>query len=179
MKTTVYIATSLDGFIARKNGGIDWLFNIENPTNDDYGYSEFISGIDAIVMGRNTFEVVRTFNQWPYEKIVFVLSTSLKKIPDDLKDKASLLSMEPKQVLSHLSDLGYSNLYIDGGKTIQRFLRDNLIDEIIVTKVPVLLGDGIPLFGFLDKDVALKHIDTIVYPNGLVKSHYQIIHINS
>src|SRR5574341_1529175 len=100
MKTTVYIATSLDGFIARNDGNLDWMNNVENPTNDDYGYSDFISTIDAIVMGRGTFETVLSFPSWPYEKTVFVLSTILKDVPDNLQGKVYLRSMAPKELLS-------------------------------------------------------------------------------
>lgn len=173
MKTTVYIATSLDGFIARKDGNLDWLTNIENPTNDDYGYRDFISTIDAIVMGRGTFETVLSFPAWPYEKTVFVLSTTLKNVPDPLKEKVQLLSMTPKDVLSWLAREGYSSIYVDGGRTIQEFLREDLIDELIITKIPVLIGSGIPLFDHLQHDLTFQHIETRAYPNGLVKSHYK------
>lgn len=173
MKNCVYIATSLDGFIARKDGNIDWLLEIENPSNDDYGYNEFISGIDAIVMGRNSYEKVLTFDHWPYEKKVFVLSSTLKEISRDLKEKVTLLSMKPKELLENLSKNGYKNLYIDGGKLIQSFLNEDLIDELIITRIPVLIGEGIPLFGYLKNDLKFIHIKTDVYPNGLVKSHYR------
>ncbi len=173
MKTTVYIATSLDGFIARPDGDIDWLMNIENPAKDDYGYSEFYSGIDAIVTGRGTFEKVLSFPSWPYDKKVFVLSTTLKELPSALRDKAVIVSMNPKELLRHLAEQGYKSLYIDGGKVIQSFLRDDCIDDLIITKIPVLIGKGLPLFGDLDRDLAFTHIQTTPYPNGLVKSHYR------
>lgn len=173
MRTTVYIATSLDGFIARKDGNIDWLTNIENPTNEDYGYAEFMSRIDALLMGRGTFEKVLSFHSWPYEKTVFVLSTTLKKVPRKLKGKVKLLKLSPKDALNYLSKEGYSSVYVDGGKTIQSFLREDLIDELILTKIPVLLGSGIPLFAHLDHDLDFQHIETNSYPNGLVKSHYK------
>lgn len=172
LKTSVFIATSLDGYIARKDGSIDWLLALENPANDDYGYGDFIKTVDAIVMGRSTFETVLTFPTWPYDKKVFVLSTSLKRVPDNLTGKAEVLSAPPKALLDELSRKGYSHLYVDGGKTIQRFLNEDLIDEMTVTKIPVLLGDGIHLFGRLDRDIHFDHIETKVYPNGLVKSHY-------
>lgn len=171
MKTIVYIGTSLDGFIARKDGDIDWLVKFENPVKDDYG--EFISKIDAVVIGRGTFEKVLTFPSWPYEKNVFVLSTSVKQIPDMLRGKVTILSMKPGQLLNHLSNEGFSNIYVDGGKVIQGFLKEDCIDELIITKIPVLLGSGIPLFGYLDNDLQFKHIRTNVYSNGLVKSHYE------
>lgn len=173
MKTWVYIATSLDGYIARENGDIDWLMSIENPTDDDFGYKDFISSIDGIVIGRGTYEKVLTFPSWPYDRKVYVLSTTLKSVPEPLKDKITLLSMKPKEVLAHLSSQGHAGLYIDGGKVIQGFLRDDCIDEMIITKIPVLIGSGIPLFGNLPADMQFKHLHTQVYPNGLVKSHYR------
>jgi dihydrofolate reductase len=173
MHATVYIATSLDGFIARKDGSIDWLTSIENPSNDDFGYQDFISGIDAIVIGRATFETVLAFPGWPYTKPVFVLSSTLRQVPEKLKGKVSLLNLEPAQALEHLTREGHTRVYIDGGKTVQGFLREGLIDRLIVTKIPVLLGEGIPLFGPLAQDQHWVHVKTDVYPNGLVKSEYR------
>lgn len=172
MKTWVYIATSLDGYIARENGDIDWLMSIENPTDDDFGYRDFISSIDGIVIGRGTYEKVLTFPSWPYDRKVYVLSTTLKSVPEPLKEKITLLSMKPKEVLARLSSQGHAGLYIDGGKVIQDFLRDDCIDEMIITKIPVLIGSGIPLFGNLPADLQFKHLHTQIFPNGLVKSHY-------
>lgn len=171
MKTTAYIGTSLDGFIARKDGAIDWLVQFENHEINQ-SYTEFISEIDAMVIGRGTFEKVLTFPFWPYEQQVFVLSNHTYQIPDSLKEKVILLSMEPKVLLGYLSEKEYSNICIDGGNVIQSFLKENLIDELIITKVPILIGSGIPLFGQLDTDLLFKHIHTNVYSNGLVKSQY-------
>ena len=171
MKTMVYVGTSLDGFIARKDGDIGWLVKFENQEVHD-SYGEFINKIDAIVIGRGTFEKVLSFPSWPYEKKVFVLSTSLKQIPEILMGKVTLVSMQPGELLTYLSKEGFSTIYIDGGKVIQSFLREDLIDELIITTVPVLIESGIPLFDNLGNDLPFKHIRTSVYPNGLVKSHY-------
>src|SRR4029450_10989958 len=133
-KTTVYIGTSLDGFIARKDGDIDWLTRFAND-EAIHAYEEFMSGIDAIVIGRGTFEKVLTFPSWPYEKKAFVLSTSLKQLPDTLKDNATLLSMKPKELLSYLSKTGFSSIYIDGGKVIQSFLVEDAVDDLIISRV--------------------------------------------
>ena len=121
MANYVYIATSLDGFIATVDGGIDWLNEIPNPEQSDYGYAEFISGIDAIVMGRGTFEKVLTFGDWSYEKPVFVLSNSLEEVPEHLAGKVEIIRGEISEVVSLLNQRGYTNLYIDGGKVIQSF----------------------------------------------------------
>ena len=172
MKTTVYVGTSLDGFIARKDGDIDWLVKYQNKEVHD-SYNEFISRIDAMVIGRGTYEKVLSFPEWPYEKKVFVLSTSLKQIPGTLNEKATLVAMKPSELLNYLSDKDFSNIYIDGGKVIQSFLREDLVDELIITKVPELIGTGIPLFGYLDNDLRFEHIKTNIYSDGLVKSQYK------
>ena len=172
MKTSVYIGTSLDGFIARPDGNIDWLTQY---ANDDAinAYKEFMNGIDAIVIGRGTFEKILTFPSWPYEKKAFVLSTTLKQLPNTLDDKANLLSMKIKELLSYLSETGFSNIYIDGGKVIQSFLEEDAIDELIISSVPLLIGNGIPLFGFISADLKFKHMRTEIQSNGLVRSYYK------
>jgi dihydrofolate reductase len=171
MKTIVYIGTSLDGFIARKDGDLDWLVKFEKPVKGDY--RKFMSKIDAVVIGRGTFEKVLTFSSWPYEKNVYVLSTRLKRLPIKLRGKATVLSMKPRALLKYLSNEGFSNIYVDGGKVIQTFLKEDCIDELIITKAPVLIGSGIPLFGDLGHDLPFKHVRTKIYSNGLVKSHYK------
>ncbi|NKB70941.1 MAG: dihydrofolate reductase [Candidatus Latescibacteria bacterium] len=168
----VYIAASIDGYIATKDGGIDWLHEQPNPSNSDYGYAEFMKNIDALVMGRNSFEKVLTFGQWPYEKKVFVLSSVLTEVPDELIGKVELLSGPLNDILSAVRSRGFDNLYIDGGVVIQRFLAEDLIDELIVTRIPILLGSGIPLFGSLDTPLRFVHKHTEIYDNALVKSHF-------
>ena len=172
MKTTVYVGTSLDGFIARKDGDIDWLVKYQDKEVHE-SYNEFISRIDAMVIGRGTYEKVLSFPEWPYEKKVFVLSTSLKQIPGTLNEKATLVAMKPAALLNYLSDKGFSNIYVDGGKVIQSFLKEDLIDELIITRVPELIGTGIPLFDYLDNDLRFEHIKTNIYSDGLVKSQYE------
>jgi dihydrofolate reductase len=171
MRTSVYIGTSLDGFIAKTDGNIDWLTQYADE-DAVHAYEEFMNGIDAIVIGKGTFEKILTFPSWPYEKKAFVLSTSLKQLPDKLKDKATLLSMKPKELLSYLSGMGFSGVYVDGGKVIQGFLKEDVIDDLIISKVPVLIGNGIPLFGFLSADLKFKHMRTETQSNGLVRSYY-------
>ena len=172
MKAIVYIGTSLDGFIAKKNDDIEWLTQFQN---EEVGreYEEFMKRIDAIVIGRGTFDKVLTFPAWPYTKKVFVLSTTIKQPPEELKKKVTILSMKPKELLAYLSGEGYSTVYIDGGKVIQEFLKEDYIDEMIITKVPLLIGDGIPLFGKQDKELSFRHLQTKILSNGLVKSFYE------
>ena len=172
MRTIVYIGTSLDGFIARKDGNIDWLVQFAND-EAVHAYEEFMNRIDAIVIGRGTFEKVLSFPTWPYEKKVFVLSTTIKQVPDRVKDKVTVISMKPGELLSYLSGNGFSSIYVDGGKVIQEFLKEDLIDELIISKTPMLIGNGIPLFGYLDSDLHFKHMRTEVYSNELVRSYYE------
>ena len=171
MKISVYIGTSLDGFIAREDGSFDWLAGFADE-DAVHAYQEFMNDIDAIVIGRGTFETVLTFSEWPYAEAVFVLSRSIPELPADLTDRATLLSKPPKEVLRHLAALGFESIYIDGGKVVQDFLREDLIDELIIAKVPVLIGSGIPLFDHLPGDLTFTHTRTTVAPNGLVRSYY-------
>ena len=172
MKTVVYVGTSLDGFIARTNGDFDWLSHFAND-EAIRAYEELIDRIDAIVIGRGTFEKVLTFPSWPYDKKVFVLSTSMTETPASLREKVTILSMDPGALLNHLSGMGYSTIYVDGGKVIQAFLKEGLVNELIISKAPMLIGSGIPLFGYLDHDIEFRHIRTDVCSNGLVRSFYE------
>lgn len=177
MKTTVYIATSIDGFIARQNGEIDWLpSGGDVESEEDYGYQEFIDSVDAIVMGRNTYELTLTFDSWPYSaKPVFVLSSRKVDIPNDIAITVESICAPPREIVRRLSERGFKHLYIDGGKTIQSFLREGLIQKLIITRVPILIGAGIPLFGSLPHDVRLHHLKTRQFENGLVQSKYEVV----
>ena len=154
IKASVFIATSLDGFIARENGDLDWLTGGESAsTEQDYGYQEFMDSVDTIVIGRNTFEPVLTFDTWPYSgKKVVVLSSGPSAVPPHLMDSVEWLSLPPQQLAERLAAQGAAHLYVDGGKTIQGFLTAGLINELIVTRIPVLIGTGIPLFGPLNHE---------------------------
>ncbi|WP_419834628.1 dihydrofolate reductase family protein [Endozoicomonas atrinae] len=178
MSNCVYIATSLDGFIADKNGGLDWLHSIPNPDGSDMGFADFMATIDALVMGRNTFETVLSFDgEWPYPKPVYVASNSLEIVPADVDDKASLIQGTPEEIITALNGRGLKNLYIDGGATIQQFLQCDLIDEMIITTIPVLLGEGIPLFAHLERPLEFEHLKTDVLLGSLVKSHYRRVKV--
>lgn len=174
MKNSVYIGTSLDGYIADRQGGLDWLDSIPNPEGNDMGYYKFMDRVDALVMGRNTFETVCGFDvPWPYTKPVFVLSNSLNTLDPEYQDKAEILSGNIKDILETIHAKGFHNLYIDGGKVIQAFLQEGLIDEMIITRLPILLGGGTPLFGELTNPQTLKHVRTKVLLNEIVQSHYK------
>jgi dihydrofolate reductase len=167
----VYIGASLDGFIARTDGGIDWLMKFADADAVE-AYDEFMATIDVIVIGRGTYETVLGFPSWPYDKPVFVLSKTIRYLPENLND-LTISSLEPAELLRHLSDKGFRAAYVDGGKVIQSFLAADLIDRLIIAKVPVVIGSGVPLFGFLDTDLAFEHLRTSTYTNGLVRSYYQ------
>jgi len=179
VKASVYIATSLDGFIARENGALDWLPGSDgetDPNGEDYGYHAFMDSVDALVMGRNTFEMVLSFGPWSYgDKRVIVLSSKPIQIPDNLASTVESKTCSPTELVEELAEQGLQHLYIDGGKTIQGFLNAGLIQEFIISKIPVLIGTGIPLFGPLNKDTKLRHIQTLTFENGIVQNKYEVI----
>jgi dihydrofolate reductase len=171
VRASVFIGTSLDGFIARVNGDLDFL---PPGGGEPHGYNEFIAAVDALVIGRKTYETVLTFETWPYgEKPVFVLSTrTLADAP--LGAMVERLSGDPADIVSQLDARGIRHVYVDGGITIQRFLQAGLIQRLIITRVPVLIGTGIPLFGTLQRDILLSHVATRQYGSGLVQSEYVV-----
>lgn len=178
MKTSVYIATSLDGFIARPDGALDWLIGGDDEAagSEDYGYQAFIDSVDYLVMGRNTFEVVLGFGgEWPYgEKRIVVLSSRSIEIPEPIAGTVESMAGSPSEIVARLAERGAEHLYIDGGRTIQHFLAEGLIRQMIITRLPILIGDGIPLFGPLPHDIKLRHIETQSLANGMVQSRYEI-----
>lgn len=169
MKASVFIGTSLDGFIARRDGALDFL---PPGGGEPHGYEEFIATVDALVIGRKTFETVLGFDEWPYgKKRVVVLSTQpLAAAPAGAA--VERMSGNPADIVSQLAARGIQHIYVDGGITIQRFLQAGLIQRLIITRVPVLIGSGIPLFGVLPHDIVLKHVATRQYASGLVQSEY-------
>ncbi len=128
--------------------------------------------IDALIMGRNTYEKVLTFGEWPYNKPVFVATTSLKAVPSHLKSKAQFIKGHPLDLIAEANRQGHGSLYIDGGVTIQGFLAADLIDELVLTHIPVLLGDGYPLFGKLVGPLKFRHTKTEIFNDSLVQSFY-------
>ena len=172
MIASVFVGTSLDGFIARPNGAFDFL---PSGGGEPHGFNEFLASVDAIVMGRNTFETVLTLAAWPYgDQRVVVLSSR----PVDLSAARGVpveqMAGPPEQIVAQLATRGAHHIYVDGGITIQQFLRAGLIQRLIITRVPVLIGEGIPLFGSLPHDVRLRHIWTRDYPGGMVSSEYHV-----
>ena len=202
-KLSVYAGCSLDGFIARKDGGIDWLdfdsgsdsgelasdsgsdsdgLEVDSASDsggEDYGFAEFFASVDVVLMGRHTFEQLLTFefDQWIYgDTPLKVLSSTMgpEIIPEHLVGKVSITSGKPEAILQDLAEAGFEHAYVDGGITVQAFLAAGLIDEINIGVIPVLIGDGIPLFGPLNGDVRLRHVATKSYPSGLVQLKYSV-----
>lgn len=172
MQFSVFVGTSLDGFIARRDGTYDFL-----PTDggEPHGYEEFFEKIDTVLIGRNTLEVVAKMASWPYEgKRVVVLShrpLESAGIPAPVEQ----MSGEPTEIAQKLAASGAKHVYVDGGVTVQAFLRAGLVQDLTITRVPVLIGDGIPLFGQVLKDISLRHVSTRQYKSGLVSSVYEVI----
>jgi dihydrofolate reductase len=172
MKASVFVGTSLDGFIARLDGSFDFL---PEGGGEPHGYTEFMATVDAIVMGRHTYETVLKFDTWPYgKKPVFVLSTHIIA-PAPTGAVVERISGNPDEIVARLATRGIGHIYVDGGITIQRFLAAGLIQRIIITRVPVLIGSGIPLFGVVPRDIALTHVATRQYASGLVQSEYVVV----
>jgi dihydrofolate reductase len=184
MRFSVYIATSVDGYIARTDGSVDWLHTYGNQEADmgddaDMGFNSFIESIDCMIMGRGCMEAISCFNlspeQWPYRDArVIVLSKSLTEAPENLKDHVEMYSGALPELVATLKQEGYQHAYVDGGKTIQSFLNLKLITEITLTSIPVLLGEGIPLFGKANQDIRLEKSEAKVFPNELVQVHYEV-----
>lgn len=168
IRASVFVGVSVDGFLARPDGTFDFL---EAGGGEPHGFEEFLATVDVLLMGRMTYEVVRAFAEWPYgDRPVFVLST--KPLPAD--ERIERIEGDPHDILKELEARGFAHVYVDGGLTIQGLLRAGLIDRMVVTRVPVLIGTGIPLFGPTGKDILLHHVSTQSYPTGLVQSTYSL-----
>ena len=198
IKFSGFIATSLDGFIARIDGRIDWLTQKQSPKNkrqsdqntrtnmqssentnsedltEDYGYRSFYDSTSCLVMGRNTFEKVVSFPEWPYaNKRLIVLSKRLKEIPEEYQERAELYSGSPQMLSVDLQSQNVRHVYIDGGLTLQSFINAKILNQITITQVPILLGNGIPLFSSTKQDFHLELLSNNSFESGFVQSKYQ------
>lgn len=174
MRMSVFVGISVDGFMARANGELDFL---DVSGDEPHGYEEFIASVDTLVIGRKTFETVLGFGSWPYGRKRVVVLSSGRPLDFSAVQGGTVEQMggAPAEIVSKLATSGAQSLYVDGGITIQRFLSAGLIDRLIITRVPVLIGSGIPLFGALPHDVRLRHVSTRQYPSGLVTTEYEVI----
>lgn len=171
----VFIGTSLDGFIARKNDDIAWL--TEYPTlGEDHGFNAHMARVDGVIMGRGTYEVIKDMQPWYYSKPVVVLSRSLTQadIPAQIADKVEVMNATPEDAMQRLDERGWNAAYVDGGTVIQSFLRAGLIDDMVISRIPVLIGEGISLFGPLEGDLMLDHVRSQAFPSGMVQSVYRV-----
>lgn len=178
IKCSVFIATSVDGFIARPDGDIQWLHRpeYEGAPLQGLSYEDFMATVDALVMGRKTLDKVLSFPEWPYDNTpVIVLSRQGVTLPDALRDKVVVMAGEPAEIVAHLAAQGMKHLYIDGGQTIQGFLAAGLIDELVITHIPVLLGAGISVFGEQGRERDVRLIDSSVSGNGFVQNRYEVL----
>lgn len=171
----IFIATSLDGYIARRDGDIGWLLQRDDPA-EDHGYNDFIADIDMIVMGRGSYEKVLSFGPWPYNRPVLVLSKQLAgtPVPQTLIGKVRFSDLAPEEVMQELAGQHVRRVYVDGGQVAQSFLRAGLISDMVITTAPVLIGSGRPLFGELPHDINLELVSSRSFPSGLVQSTYRI-----
>ncbi len=173
MMLSVFCGLSLDGFLARRDDTFDFLQTGEQEPN---GFKEFLASVDVVVIGRRTFDVVLKLGHLALygKKPVVVLSDrrlDLSSAKDGLLEQ---MSGEPGEIVRWLEARGFEHAYIDGGLTIQRFLAAGFMDRLVITRVPVLIGEGIPLFGPVPRDIPLHHIATRSYSGGLVQSEYEI-----
>lgn len=174
-KMSVYIATSIDGYIAKNDDGLDWLETFKPPLeipNEDYGFKKFLNQVDALVMGKNTYKIASSAAVWPYQgKRVIVLSSSLSSVCD----KAEIYTGDIQQLTKRLYSEGIKHIYVDGGKTISQFLNARLIDELIISILPVILGSGIPLFNNILHESWCRLLSSQAYSNGLLQLRYEMI----
>jgi len=178
MKCSVYIATSVDGFIAKKDGSVDWLHTAGNP-EADMGMTEYMASVDCLIMGRKCMETISNMNltpeQWPYgDTRIIVLSNTVKQAPDNIEDRVEMYSGDLQALVSQLESEGHQHAYIDGGTTIQAFINLQLINEMTITRAPLLLGEGIPLFGKTIKDIKLKQAQATAFANDFVQVKYTV-----
>lgn len=173
MIASVFVGTSVDGFIARSNDALDFL---SAGGDEPHGYEEFIATVDALVIGRKTFEVVLGFPEWPYgDRRVVVLSSRPLDFSRVRGGRVEQMSGAPAEIIAKLAADGVKHIYVDGGVTIQNFLRAGQIQRLTISRVPILIGQGIPLFGSLPEDIRLRHISTQQYAGGLVKTEYEVV----
>ncbi|TKF21792.1 dihydrofolate reductase [Vibrio genomosp. F6] len=184
MKCSVYIATSLDGFIAKNDGSVDWLHTAGNPNADmgdqaDMGFAKFMASVDCLIMGRKCMEMISSMDltpeQWPYgDTRIIVLSNTIKQAPDNMKQYVEMYSGDLNALISKLESEGHHHAYVDGGNTIQAFLNKQLINEITITRAPLLLGEGIPLFGETANVIKLEQAQATAFANDFIQVKYSV-----
>lgn len=175
---SVFLGMSVDGFIARLDHDLSWLTgdaDVGGAPDDgeggDFGFAEFVSGIDALVMGRSTYDVIAPMAEWPYQgRPVHVLSSSLA----EGADARIVVHRSFDEAVQALTDAGYRRVYVDGGRTVHQFLTAGLVDELTLSRVPVLIGTGHTPFGEFPADIPLEHVRTQAFSGGMVQSTYRV-----
>ncbi len=167
VRFAVFIATSLDGFIARADGRIDFL---DRYHGEDHGYGPFFAGVDALVIGRGTYDTVVGFPEWPYGDKRLIVFTSRAADP---RHGEELWSGTPRALAERLDREGVRRVYLDGGALIRSFLREGLVDELTIDVIPILLGSGRPLFASGLPEIQLRHFESKSFPSGMVQIRYQ------
>jgi dihydrofolate reductase len=169
-RVSVFLAVSLDGFIAREDGGIDWLTRIEDPGGEDYGFAAFFNTVDAIIMGRNTYDLALTFDAWHYgDKRIIVLTHR----PLSPKHNETAYAGSLSDLIATMGREGVRRIYLDGGQTVREGLAAGLVDDMTLTLIPTLLGRGIPLFGAEVPESMWKLAGSRSFANGLVQVRYE------
>ncbi len=161
-----FVGASLDGFIARPDGALDWLRPFEGADN---GFEEFMASVDAVVIGRATYDVVLGFGAWPYGRRPVYVLTHRAPVP---RHGETLVSGEPGSIVGRLARAGVRRAYVDGGAVVSRFLAAGLLDEITLSFVPVVLGAGIRLFQAPLPERTLRLNGSRALPNGIVQARY-------
>ena len=176
---SVFLGMSVDGFIARLDHDLSWLTgdaevggSPDDGEGGDFGFAEFVAGIDAVAMGRSTYDVIAPIDEWPYQgKPVHVLSTTLARGADP----RITVHRSFEEAVTALGAAGYSRVYVDGGRTVHAFLRAGLIGDLTLSRVPVLIGTGHTPFGELAADIPLEHVRTQTFSGGMVQSTYRVL----
>ena len=168
-KIVYYVAASLDGYIADMDGGVDWLPQGES---EDYGYADFYAGVDALVMGRRTYDQVLGFGQWPYAgKPVYVFTTHP---PDDNPHGVQFVQDDAVDFVRDVATQYDGTVWLMGGADLaEQFRRAGLIDEYMIHVMPTILGRGVPLFGGDAPPTRLQLVDSRAYDDGIVMLHYR------
>jgi dihydrofolate reductase len=174
---SVFLGMSVDGFIARLDDDLSFLDDgggggaPDDGEGGDFGFAEFVGGIDALLMGRGTYRVIEHVEDWPYQgKPVHVLSTTL----DAGTDPRITVHRSFDDAVAALADAGYRRVYVDGGRTVHQALRAGLIADLTLSRVPVLIGTGHTPFGELAADIPLEHVRTLTFRGGMVQSTYRV-----
>lgn len=178
-KGSVFLGMSVDGFIARLDGDLSWLTGgqeaggaPDDGQGGDFGFADFVSSIDALIMGRGTYEAIAAHEEWPYQgKPVHVLSSVLASEADS----RITVHRSFEAAVAALDAAGYGRVYVDGGRTVQTFLAAGLISDLTLSRVPILIGSGLTPFAPMPSDIRLDHQRTAVYPGGMVQTTYRVV----